>query len=168
MAARLFFPEMGHGNIPKSDGRRQGRAVIKEMHWHRNCPFAAMMNERTCQQRHILIVDDEPLVCQTVQMLLEDEGYVVDAARSGAEALALFKPGKFAMVFTDYLMPEMKGDQLAAAIKSRSPNQPVVMLTAYPEKLQSSDCPLGGVDSFICKPFELETLRSAIARFAPG
>jgi CheY-like chemotaxis protein len=42
------------------------------------------------------------------------------------------------------------------------------MLTAYPEKLQSSECPLGGVDSFICKPIELETLRSAIARFAPG
>ena len=71
------------------------------------------------------------------------------------------------MIFTDYFMPEMKGDQLAAAIKKRSPKQPVVMLTAFPEKLQSSDCPLGGIDSFICKPFELETLRAAIARFAP-
>ncbi len=126
-----------------------------------------MMNERAGQPRHILIVDDEPLVRQSVQMLLRGDGYLVDEAKSGAEALALFKPGKFDMIFTDYLMPEMKGDQLAAAIKRRSPTQPVVMLTAYPEKLQSSDCPLGGVDSFICKPFELETLRSAIARFAP-
>jgi CheY-like chemotaxis protein len=126
----------------------------------------AAMNERTGQPRHILVVDDEPLVCQTVQILLEPEGYVVDGAKSGAEALALFEPGKFDMVFTDYLMPEMKGDQLAAAIKRRAPKQPIVMLTAYPEKLQSSDCPLGGVDSFICKPFEAETLRTAIARFA--
>ena len=128
----------------------------------------AMMNERACQQRHILVVDDEPLVRQTVQMLLQGDGYLVDEAKSGAEALALFEPGKFDMIFTDYLMPEMKGDQLAAAIKRRSPKQPVVMLTAFPEKLQTSDCPLGGVDSFICKPFELETLRTAIARFAPG
>jgi CheY-like chemotaxis protein len=126
-----------------------------------------MMNERTQQQRHILVVDDEPLVRQTVQMLLEDDGYVVDEAESGAEALAMFEPGKFDMVFTDYFMPEMKGDQLAAAIKRRSPKQPVVMITAFPEKFQSSACPLGGVDSFICKPFEVEALRTAITRYAP-
>ena len=126
-----------------------------------------MMNERTQQQRHILVVDDEPLVRQTVQMLLEDDGYVVDEAESGAEALAMFEPGKFDMVFTDYFMPEMKGDQLAAAIKRRSPKQPVVMITAFPEKFQSSACPQGGVDSFICKPFEVEALRTAITRYAP-
>ena len=139
----------------------------KEKNWHRNCAYVAVMNERTGKQRHILVVDDEPLVRYTVQMLLQGDGYVVDEAKSGAEALALFEPGKFDMIFTDYFMPEMKGDQLAAAIKRRAPKQPVVMLTAFPEKLQTSECPLGGVDSFICKPFELETLRTAIARFAP-
>ena len=126
----------------------------------------ALMNERTCQQRHILVVDDEPLVRQSVQLLLEDDGYIVEEAESGAAALALFEPGKFDMIFTDYCMPEMKGDQLAAAIKRRSPKQPVVMITAFPEKLTSSDCPLGGIDSFICKPFEADALRTAIARFA--
>jgi len=127
-----------------------------------------MMNERTGQQKHILVVDDEPLVRYTVQLLLQSDGHIVDEARNGAEALAMFEPGKFDMIFTDYLMPEMKGDQLAAAIKRRSPKQPVVMVTAYPEKLQTSDCPLGGVDSFICKPFDLETLRTALTRYAPA
>jgi CheY-like chemotaxis protein len=126
-----------------------------------------MMNARTCRPRHILVVDDEPLIRQSIQMLLEDDGYIVDEAGSGDEALALFEPGKFDMVFTDYFMPEMKGDQLAAAIKKRSPRQAIVMITAFPEKLQTSACPLGGVDSFICKPFEVETLRAAIARYAP-
>jgi CheY-like chemotaxis protein len=125
-----------------------------------------MMNARTPQQRHILVVDDEPLIRQSIQMLLEDDGYIVDEAGSGDEALALFEPGKFDMIFTDYFMPEMKGDQLAAAIKKRSPRQPVVMITAFPEKLTCSDCPLGGIDSFICKPFEADALRSAIARYA--
>jgi len=137
------------------------------MSWHGLCTFVGMMYERTCRQRHILVVDDEPLIRQSVQMLLEDDGYIVDEAESGAEALALFEPGKFDMIFTDYFMPEMKGDQLAAAIKKRSPRQPVVMITAFPEKLTCSDCPLGGVDSLICKPFELETLRAAIRRYAP-
>jgi len=101
-------------------------------------------------------------------MLLQGVGYIVEAAKSGAEALKMFEPGKFDMVFTDYLMPGMKGDQLAANIKRRSPEQPVVMLTAFPEKLQCSECPLGGVDSIICKPFELDTLRSIIVRYAPA
>jgi CheY-like chemotaxis protein len=131
-------------------------------------PLVAMMKMRTGRQRHILVVDDESLVRQSVQIFLQCDGFVVHEAKSGAEALALFEPDKFDMIFTDYLMPEMRGDQLAAAIKKRAPKQPVVMLTAFPEKLQSSDCPLGGVDSFICKPFGLDTLRSAIARYAPA
>ena len=119
-----------------------------------------------CLQKHILIVDDEPLVCRSVQILLEAEGYIVEQAQNGAEALAMFEPNKFDMVFTDYLMPEMKGDKLAAAIKRISPKQAIVMITAFPEKLQSSDCPLGGVDCFICKPFDLNNLQTAIARYA--
>ena len=130
-------------------------------------PAFWMMNQHTGQPRRILVVDDEPLVRYTVQLLLQDDGYVIDEAKNGTEALALFEPEKFDMVFTDYSMPEMKGDQLAAAIKQRSPKQPVVMITAFLEKLQSSDCPLGGVDSIICKPIEAETLRIAIRRFVP-
>ena len=123
------------------------------------------MNESSGQPRRILVVDDEPLVPDTVQWLLKDDGYIVEQAQSAAEALALFEPGKFDMIFTDYFMPGMKGDQLAAVIKQRAPKQPVVMITAFPEKLRLYDCPLGGVDSIICKPFEADTLKSAIGRY---
>ncbi len=126
------------------------------------------MKMRTGRPRHILVVDDESFVRQSVHILLQGDGYVVHEAKSGAEALALFEPGKFDMVFADYFMPGMKGDQLAAAIKERSPKQPVVMLTAFFEKFQSAERPPGGVDSVICKPFELDTLRSALDRFAPS
>jgi two-component system, response regulator, stage 0 sporulation protein F len=130
-------------------------------------PLSDLMNQRIGPPRRILVVDDEPLVRYTVQLLLGDEGYIVDEAESAAQALALFQPGKFDMVFTDYFMPDMKGDQLAATIKMLAPKQPVVMLTAFPEKLQCSAYPLGGVDSIICKPFEIDTLRWAINRFSP-
>ena len=125
-----------------------------------------MTTVRTGHPRHILVVDDEPLIRQSVQMLLEDDGYIVDEAGSGPEALAKFAPGKFDMIFTDYCMPDMRGDQLAAAIKMRSPKQAIVMITAFPEKLPCSDVPLGGVDSFICKPFDVDALRTAIDRYA--
>jgi len=130
--------------------------------------FWKVMSQLIAHRKHILVVDDEPLVRYTVQLLLRDEGYIVDEARSAFEALAMFEPGKFDMIFTDYFMPDMKGDELAATIKRRSPKQPVVIITAFLEKLQCSIDPLGGVDSIICKPFEVETLRSAIQRYSPG
>lgn len=126
------------------------------------------MKTRTGTQKHILVVDDDYLVRQTVQMLLKGEGHIVQEADNGFAALAVFEPGKFDLIFTDYFMPAMKGDELAAAIKKRAPQQPVVMITAFPEKLTSSENPLGGIDSFICKPFELDTLRDAITRFTPA
>jgi CheY-like chemotaxis protein len=127
-----------------------------------------MIKVRSGRQRHILVVDDESFVRQSVQILLQGDGYLVHEAKSGAEALAMFEPDKFEMVFTDYLMPEMRGDKLAAAIKQRSPKQPVVMLTAFPERFQSADCHPGGVDALICKPFGLDTLRAVLARHTPN
>jgi CheY-like chemotaxis protein len=61
----------------------------------------------------------------------------------------------------------MKGDELAAAIKARVPNQRVVMITAYAEMLEASGKPLTGVDYIISKPFLLENLREAIAKVTP-
>ena len=124
------------------------------------------MSAPACPVKHILVVDDEPSIAQSVQFLLEEDGYVIDQAANGYEALGLFEPGKFDMIFTDYLMPQMRGDKLAAAIKCLCPTQPVVMITAFPEKLQTSACPLGGVDCFICKPFDAELLRTILARYA--
>ena len=119
-------------------------------------------------KRRILVVDDEPFVCDAVKMMLNFDGHVVETAHSAQEALALFDNGKFDLVITDYAMPNMKGDELAAAIKARAPKQPVVMITAYAEMLQSSGNPLTGVDFVISKPFLLENLREAIAKTTGG
>ena len=119
-------------------------------------------------RRHILVVDDEPFVCDAVKMMLDFDGHDVETAHSGKDALAMFEEGKFDLVITDFAMPAMKGDELAAAIKARAPKQPVVMITAYAEMLQSSGNPLKGVDFIISKPFLLENLREAIAKVSPS
>lgn len=109
------------------------------------------------------MVDDEPSVGNAVKLLLKFDGHEVEATRSGKEALALFKPGRFDLVFTDFTMPGMNGDQLAAAIKADAPSQPVVMITAHAGTLaQSPD-----VDFVVGKPFRLAHLREAIARVLP-
>src|SRR5207249_4998846 len=119
-------------------------------------------------QRRILVVDDEPFVCDAVKMMLTFDGHIVETASNGKDALAIFEKGKFDLVITDFAMPSMKGDELAAAIKARSPGQPVAMITAYAEMLQSSGNPLPGVDFVLSKPFLLENLREAIAKVAPA
>jgi len=113
------------------------------------------------------VVDDEPLVCDAVKLMLDFDGHDVATAGSGKEALVKLEQSKFDLVITDYEMPGMKGDELAAAIKTRDTRQPVVMITAYAELLQSSGNPLTGVDWLISKPFLLENLREAIAKVTP-
>ena len=119
-------------------------------------------------KRRILVVDDEPLVCDAVKMMLNFDGHEVQTAANGKEALVKLANTSFDLVITDFEMPIMKGDELAAAIKARTPSQPVVMITAYAEMLQSASNPLTGVDCVISKPFLLENLREAIAKVTPA
>ena len=126
------------------------------------------MSKPAIPSRHILVVDDEPFVCDAVKMMLEFDGHAVTTASGGKEALALFDQGKYDVVITDFAMPAMKGDELAAAVKARVPGQPVVMITAYAEMLKASNNPLTGVDFVISKPFLLENLREAIEKTTSG
>jgi CheY-like chemotaxis protein len=112
----------------------------------------------------ILVVDDEPSVGNTVKMLLKYDGHEVQATHCSKEALGLLKTGRFDLVFTDYTMPGMDGNQLAAAIKADAPDQPVVMITAYAGTLPPSP----DVDFVVGKPFRLEHLREAIAKVVPA
>jgi CheY-like chemotaxis protein len=120
------------------------------------------------QVRHILVVDDEPAVCDAIKMMLKFDGHEVQTANGGKEALSLLEQGKFDLVTVDYAMTGMKGDELAAAVKQRLPHLPILMITAYAEMLKSSGDPLTGVDFIISKPFLLEDLRGAVARVLPG
>jgi CheY-like chemotaxis protein len=113
--------------------------------------------------KNILVVDDEPLVCEAVKMMLSFDGHVVQAVTNAHDALALLEEHTFDLVITDFEMPNMKGDELAALIRARNPKQAVVMITAYAEMLQAAGNPLKGVDCIISKPFLLENLRQAIA-----
>ena len=126
------------------------------------------MSSPAIAPKKILVVDDEPFVCDAVKMMLTFDGHSVETASSAKAALELFAPGKFDLVITDYAMPQMKGDELAVQIKSRAPDQPIVMITAYAEMLTASHSPLTGVDSVISKPFLLDDLRSAIASATAG
>jgi len=122
------------------------------------------MKPQNANPKKILVVDDEPMVCEALKMMLHFEGHEVKTANNAQSALTLFEHEKFDVVITDYSMQPTKGDELAAAIKARAPDQPVILITAYGEVLQASGKPLTGVDAIINKPFQVEDLRNAIAK----
>lgn len=120
-----------------------------------------MTNELSTELR-ILVVDDEPIICDSLRMLLGYEGYAVQTASDGKAALEVFSPDQFDLLITDYAMPGMTGDQLADEIKKQAPDTPVIMVTAYAEMLGSWGVDLSNVDSVISKPFRLVDLRKAL------
>ena len=112
----------------------------------------------------ILVVDDEPLVCDSITRMLAGDEQTVVSATSAEAALAALQHARFDLIIVDYQLPGMKGDEFAAAVKSRDPHLSLVMITAYPETLASSHKQLAGVDLVISKPFGLQELREAISK----
>lgn len=111
----------------------------------------------------VLLVDDDPLVCDSIRRMLEFDRHNVQVAHSAAEALAICEQQSFDLVILDYMMPVMKGDQLAARLKERFPDRPVIMITADAEKVESPGAKPSGVDLIVGKPFRLEDLREAVS-----
>ena len=117
--------------------------------------------------KRILIVDDDPLVSDSVRVMLAVDGHVVETASNARAGLNLFQKGRFDLVILDYEMPGMNGDELAAAVKALDLNQRIVMITAYPELLAASGTPLVAVDLIIKKPFDLEDVRKIVTKLLP-
>ncbi len=120
---------------------------------------SAMEKDKIVRKR-ILLVEDERLVREVIGRLLARDDHTVVHANNGAEAFSLFTRGKFDLVMTDFEIPFMKGNELAARIKQVAPEQPILMITGY-SKRRGPDNP---VDAVLNKPVDLDRLRTAMAR----
>jgi two-component system, cell cycle response regulator CpdR len=109
--------------------------------------------------KRILLADDVPEVRQAIKMMLGIDHHEVAEASNGAEALELFQQKHFDLVITDYVMPVMKGDELAQRIKHLEPSQPVLMITG---SLNESDRRERSVDAILNKPIGFQDLRQAV------
>ncbi len=126
------------------------------------------MNDSTTNRKRVLLVDDEPLMLMLIHRLLSSEGYAVDTASDGAEALARFEPGKYTLVITDYLMPSMDGLALARAIKTLSPAQPIMMVTGFLDRIKNEGRSCEDIDLVLEKPFRVEQFLEGLTRLVSG
>lgn len=120
-----------------------------------------MAEQQRIVGKRILLVEDDRGARESIKLLLTIDRHEVVEATEGAEAIALVKSQPFDLAILDYFMPGMRGSQLALRIRDIAPALPILMITAYLEKLGDSEKP---VDAVIGKPFAVEELRRAMAK----
>ncbi len=134
----------------------------------------------------ILVVDDAQIVCAALESELVPEGYDVDSAQDGEEALEMARSKRYDLVFVDFVMPAMDGVQTCKAIKDLSADSAIVIMTGKIDKYTNwSETAISGEDDivhvinkasieedigkvhYIYKPFDegeiLEVARKALA-----
>lgn len=112
---------------------------------------------------YILVVDDNAGVRRLLLEVFKDEGYFVEMASSGSEALQKISDKTPLLILLDVKMPGMSGMDVLYELKIHAPDVSVVMITAYSELdmvLKAKKC--GLIQHYISKPFKLEELRGLV------
>ncbi len=129
------------------------------------CPTEAIrLHEQERKKFHILVVDDELIVRNSLKDWLEDEGYDVNIAASGQEALDLLKNGEYHLMLLDIKMPGMDGVEVLKKAKEAAPDLSVVMMTAYATVETAVEAMKEGAIDYLMKPFDLEVLIPMVTR----
>jgi len=122
--------------------------------------------KKEAQKLSILIVDDEEDILNVLKLILTKEGYQVDTALDGKQALQLFRKNSYDIVLTDLRMPEMDGMELLERIKEIRPETEVLIMTAYASVESAVLAMKKGAADYIVKPFLNEDVKMRIARVA--
>ena len=112
----------------------------------------------------LLVVDDEDNVRVTTAAILEQEGYEVETASDGQEALKKVREGKFDLVLTDLRMEGMDGNALLNVLCANHPNIVTVVLTGYASIESSIDALRCGVYDYLVKPCVIDDLKLTVRR----
>lgn len=114
----------------------------------------------------ILLVDDEKGYRELIARVLTKAGYKVLQAADGMQALSLLETSNVDLVISDILMPGLNGYALAARLRAKWPNMPVILTTGFLPQNAAENMMNGSVD-FIPKPIRAETLLDMVHRRIP-
>ena len=112
----------------------------------------------------ILIVDDEAGMREFLRIFLEREGFQVESAQDGQEALRAAKKTPFDLIITDLRMPGMDGVSLLQGLCKFQPEVPVILMTAYASADSAIEAMKLGAYDYLTKPFRVEEIKQVIAR----
>ena len=131
--------------------------------------MAARQGSAPVRPAKILIIDDEPMIRTLLGDMVQKMGHKFEAAKAGERGLADFDAAAssgepFDLVLTDLGMPGMSGWEVVEAVKQRSPETPVVLITGWGDQLDSAKMRDSGVDAVVAKPFRVEDIRQLLAK----
>jgi DNA-binding response OmpR family regulator len=109
---------------------------------------------------HILVVEDDRVVCETLQLYLEHAGYRVSAVHDGASAVQRAREPDIAAIILDWLLPGLSGPEVCRTVRAHS-MVPILMLTARTTEDDRVRGLEGGADDYVAKPF---SPREVVAR----
>jgi len=121
----------------------------------------------TVNKGDLLIVDDQMGVRRLISEALLEIGYAAVQASSGREALEKLKEKEYHLIILDVKMPGMSGVETLHEIRKISPDVPVVLMTAYEELDIMEEAEKLGVKHYLCKPFDLDELRTLARQLIP-
>lgn len=120
------------------------------------------MNNSKSSQARILVVDDEQSMREFLDIMLQSDGYAVQCAESGAEALEWFKRESFDLVITDIRMKPMDGLTVLRHCKSSSPGTIVIIISAYANAETAVSAMKEGAYDYLPKPFKVDEMLTVI------
>ena len=113
---------------------------------------------------NILVVDDEPKLCDLLASALGQNGVTVFTAGNGLHALKVLENEDIDLLISDWRMPGMGGAQLLAEVKSRFPQLPVIVMTAYSTVKNAVESMRNGAFDYIAKPFDIDELDITVSK----
>jgi len=119
------------------------------------------MADENASQR-VLVVDDEPNIVEVVAMALRFQGFTVETAGTGRDALAAVSSFKPHLMVLDVMLPDMEGFDVAARLGAQRASVPIIFLTARDATEDKVRGLSGGGDDYMTKPFSLEELVARI------
>jgi DNA-binding response OmpR family regulator len=107
---------------------------------------------------HILIIDDEASLRQTLARILQRDGYEVTSVASGTEGISIVSQHSFDLVYLDIRMPDMNGLDALKTIHAQLPELPVILFTAQPDLHSAVEALRRGAIDYLMKPLKPETV----------
>jgi DNA-binding NtrC family response regulator len=114
------------------------------------------------ERARILVVDDDEGIRKVLKAILEEEGYVVDTAENGKEAIKKSNAKFYNLALIDIRLPDMEGTKLLSAIKETTPKMVKIIITGYPSLQNAIEAVNKGADAYILKPFDMDNILGKI------
>ena len=107
------------------------------------------------RRARIIVVDDDESIRKTLATILDDEGYIVDTAESGKEALLKTNASFYNLALIDVRLLDMEGTELLVRIKDTVPRMRKIIITGYPTVHNAIEAVNRNADAYLVKPFDV-------------